>query len=289
MGSESIQTRARDFFDTLIKFFAIPTFTQRTVAMTHLISDTFAPSDAVAFAPLAARPQLIIFDCDGVLIDSEYLAAKAQSLTLKNHGIDISAEDFMHRFAGYTDNDLWATLATEHRVQFPHEMEILHERNVVALFQKELSALAGAHALIAWIQAAGIPLCIASNSGPDRLEFSLKLAGLWDHFTPHIFSSRCVTRPKPAPDIYLYAAHQFDVAPQHCLVIEDSIAGVRAGHQAGMAVVGFTGARHCPPRHDHALTNEGARWIFHSMDKLQEWLKSIEVGTRLAAQNNSSR
>jgi HAD superfamily hydrolase (TIGR01509 family) len=253
--------------------------------MTPLISDTSPAAGTAQYSPLDARPQLIIFDCDGVLIDSEYLAAKAQSLTLKKHGIDISAEDFMHRFAGYTDNDLWATLAAEHRVQFPDEMEVLHEKNVVALFQKELAALAGTHTLIAWIRAAGIPLCIASNSGPDRLEFSLKLAKLWDDFAPNIFSSRCVLRPKPAPDIYLYPARQFNVAPQQCLVIEDSRAGVRAAHQAGMPVVGFTGARHCPPDHDQALTKEGARWIFHRMDELRDWLKSIGVGTCLAAQN----
>jgi beta-phosphoglucomutase-like phosphatase (HAD superfamily) len=191
--------------------------------MTHPIPNPSASFDTAAPPLPAALPQLIIFDCDGVLIDSEYLAAKAQSLTLKDHGIDISAENFMHRFAGYTDNDLWAMLATEHSVQFPEEMEMLHDKNVTSLFEKELIALAGTQALIEWIQTVGIPVCIASNSGPERLEFSLKLAGLWDYFTPHIFSSRCVARPKPAPDIYLYgqaircrAATMSSHRRQHC-------------------------------------------------------------------------
>jgi HAD superfamily hydrolase (TIGR01509 family) len=234
-------------------------------------------------APFSSPPQLVIFDCDGVLIDSEYLAAKAQSVTLKKYGVEISAEDFMHRYAGYTDVALWAMLSEQHGVIFPPEMLALHDIGVTALFRAELEALSGAAALVASIKARGIPVCIASNSRPERLEFSLRLAGLWDDFAPHVFSAVRVAHSKPAPDIYIYAARQFGIAPQHCLVIEDSIAGVTAAHRAGMQVAGFTGARHCLPGHGEVLRRTGAAWDFDHLDKLRLWLESSSLGTPVAA------
>ena len=113
---------------------------------------------------------------------------------------------------------------------------------------------------------------MASNSSLRRLRHSLNLVGLWDRFAPNIFSSEQVPNPKPAPDIYLFAAKQMETHPSACWVIEDSVLGVRAAKAANMRVFGFTGGSHCGLNHGDRLLKEGAEKVFKQMDQIAESL-----------------
>jgi beta-phosphoglucomutase-like phosphatase (HAD superfamily) len=124
-----------------------------------------------------------------------------------------------------------------------------------------------------------IKKCVASSSSLGRLEHSLGLAGLWTYFAPHVFSAMQVKHPKPAPDLFLFAAQQMGVVPAECLVIEDSIAGVKAAKAAGMRVFGYIGGSHCNNEHGTTLMREGAEQVFAHMDQLAEVLpRSTQQG-----------
>jgi beta-phosphoglucomutase-like phosphatase (HAD superfamily) len=116
---------------------------------------------------------------------------------------------------------------------------------------------------------------VASSSAPDRIRHSLRLAGILPYFEPHIFSAKQVTRGKPAPDLFLFAAEQMGVAPRHCLVIEDSVAGVTAARAASMDVLGFTGGSHCLPGHGEKLAAAGAQAVFGSMAEVADRLRAM--------------
>jgi beta-phosphoglucomutase-like phosphatase (HAD superfamily) len=110
--------------------------------------------------------------------------------------------------------------------------------------------------------------CVASSGTPERLRHALSLVGLFARFDPHIFSATMVARGKPAPDLFLFAAHRMGVMPQRCLVVEDSVPGVAAAVEAGMTAIGFTGGSHCPPGHDSRLAKEGAALVIDRMAQL---------------------
>ncbi|OZI73971.1 HAD family hydrolase [Bordetella genomosp. 12] len=205
-----------------------------------------------------ANTQLVIFDCDGVLIDSEIIAAHAQSRALAAHGIEISPLDAARRFAGIPDHDMWLTLQAEANTTLPADFELEYAAQLARIFETELRALPHARELIDTLRARGVPYCVASSSTPDKLHTALGLTGLWPWFEPHVFSVSQVRRGKPAPDIFLFAAAQMGVAPAHCLVIEDSVPGVTAARAAGMPALGYTGASHIAPGHDARLRQAGA-------------------------------
>ncbi|QII86347.1 HAD family phosphatase [Bordetella hinzii] len=202
--------------------------------------------------------QLVIFDCDGVLIDSEIIAARAQSQALAAHGIDISPEEAARRFAGIPDHDMWRTLQAEFHTTLPAGFELDYAAHLARIFESDLRALPHVQALIDTLRARRMPFCVASSSTPDKLRTALGLTGLWPLFDPHIFSVSQVPRGKPAPDIFLFAASRMGVAPSHCLVVEDSVPGVQAARAAGMRVLGYTGASHIAPGHDNKLRQAGA-------------------------------
>ncbi|AHV92082.1 HAD family hydrolase [Bordetella holmesii] len=205
-----------------------------------------------------ATTELVIFDCDGVLIDSEIIAARAQSQALAAHGIDISPQDAARRFAGIPDHDMWLTLQSESSIRLPADFESDYAAHLAKVFESELRALPHAQDLITTLRARGVPYCVASSSTPEKLRKALGLTGLWPLFEPHVFSVSQVRRGKPAPDIFLFAAKQMGVAPECCLVIEDSVPGVTAARAAGMPVLGYTGASHIAAGHDARLRHAGA-------------------------------
>ncbi|OZI36493.1 phosphoglycolate phosphatase [Bordetella genomosp. 1] len=202
--------------------------------------------------------QLVIFDCDGVLIDSEIIAAHAQSRALAPYGIALTPRELALRFAGIPDRDQWQTLQQEHGVTLPDHFEADYADSLEAIFRNELRALPHARELTDLLRARGIPYCVASSSERDRLRVNLGIAGLADRFEPHLFSVTQVARGKPWPDLFLHAAATMGVAPGHCLVVEDSVPGVRAARAAGMRVVGDVAAGHIGPGHDARLREAGA-------------------------------
>jgi HAD superfamily hydrolase (TIGR01509 family) len=211
-------------------------------------------------------PDLVIFDCDGVLIDSEIVVAKTHASSLTGAGIVITEEELLRRFVGISDADMYRALEQETGIRLPADHDELTRLAVRELFEKELQPIPGIHELLANL---AVPVCVASSSTPARLEFSLSLAELYDHFAPDVFSSTMVANGKPAPDLFLHAAERMGAAPQTCLVIEDTLAGVEAAVAAHMPVIGFTGASHCQAGHAEALMSRGAMAVAKSAPELE--------------------
>jgi HAD superfamily hydrolase (TIGR01509 family) len=215
---------------------------------------------------------LIIFDCDGVLIDSEIIAARVQSRILRQSGISITPEDVARRFSGIPDKDMWASLQIEHEVNLPSELPEQYGEALGLAFQHELRSLPGVNQALEALKERGLRSCVASSSTPAKLMNALQQVGLWDYFAPNIFSTTQVAKGKPSPDIFLFAAEQMAVDPKLCLVIEDSVAGVQAARSAGMSVFGYVGASHDEPDQSQRLIEAGATDIFSDMARLPMYL-----------------
>lgn len=216
-------------------------------------------------------PGLLIFDCDGVLIDSETIACRVDAECFSDAGFPVTAEEIAEEFVGVSSAYMFATMEERHGRKLPPDFAQHLKSRLNAAFAAELRPMAGIAETLATLSAAR---CVASSSYPDRLSFTLGCTGLFDHFAPHIFSATMVKRGKPAPDLFLYAASQMARAPEDCLVIEDSRAGVAAARAAGMRVLGFVGGTHCRPGHADRLRDAGAHDIFADMRDLPRLLAS---------------
>ncbi len=215
-------------------------------------------------------PRLVIFDCDGVLIDSEIIAARAQSRALAEHGIAITPQEAARRFAGIPDADMWQTLQDENARVLPEDFPRQYADRLQDTFRQELRALPGVRETLAALRLRGIEYCVASSSTPPKLEAALKLVGLWDAFAPHVFSTAQVAHGKPAPDVFLFAARQMRTAILECVVVEDSVPGVRAARAARMRAVGYVGASHNGPDQRKRLLDEGAFAVIDDLQRLTE-------------------
>jgi HAD superfamily hydrolase (TIGR01509 family) len=208
------------------------------------------------------RPDLIIFDCDGVLVDSEVLSCRCLSEILAGYGIDLGPDQVLDLFLGRSMTavrEYYQALGREIPEQFPAELKA----GVRAAFLSGLCPIEGVHAVLENLQ---IPHCVASSSDVDRVSFSLSLTGLAPHFDARLYTSQMVERGKPAPDLFLYAAEKMQADPRRTLVIEDSVSGVAAGKAAGMTVWGFVGGSHYQSRDGKAILSEaGADRVFGHM------------------------
>jgi HAD superfamily hydrolase (TIGR01509 family) len=216
-----------------------------------------------------SRIDLVIFDCDGVLIDSEIVACRVDAVSLAEIGIDVTVDDILERYVGISTATMLADIAERHRVTLPGGFADELHRRVLAAFETELQAIPG---IAETLDALPHQVCVASSSTPARLLHALSLARLIARFDPHIFSATQVERGKPAPDLFLFAAGKMGADPAHCLVIEDSLAGVAAARAAGMIVFGFTGGGHCRPGHGDRLREAGAAAVFGEMPSLPTML-----------------
>jgi HAD superfamily hydrolase (TIGR01509 family) len=213
--------------------------------------------------------ELIIFDCDGVLIDSELLANRTEVELLKSFGIEFDLHDYMSRFVGKSHRDVLSSIESWQGIPLPADFWSLAQQQTFQVFQQELQPIPG---IVELISALEQPICVASSSSLRRLDLTLKTTGLFDRFFPHIFSAEQVSRGKPEPDLFLWAADKMQVQPDRCVVIEDSPYGVMAGVAAGMTVLGFTGGSHIQPGHEAKLSAAGATQIFSHMSQLSHWL-----------------
>ena len=204
---------------------------------------------------------LIIFDCDGVLVDSEPLALRLMAEQLSAAGFEASAEDLLARFAGFTDDEVLRIVAREAGKPLPEGFETAYTDALEERLVK-VEAVPGAHEMLDLLED---PRCVCSNSPASRLKITLGATGLYDRFRPYVFSARDVGKPKPAPDIYLHAAQQLETAPGDSVVIEDSVAGVTAAVAAGVRVIGFTGTAHGRSGLGDALTEAGAETVVHRL------------------------
>ncbi|EHK63565.1 HAD family hydrolase [Achromobacter arsenitoxydans] len=217
-----------------------------------------------------SAPRLVIFDCDGVLIDSEIIAARAQSRALAEHGIAISPEDAARRFAGIPDADMWQTLQAENACSLPEGFASQYADRLQTTFRQELRALPHVHETIKALRERGLDVCVASSSTPPKLEAALKLVGLWDEFAPNVFSTAQVAKGKPAPDVFLFAARRMGAAVLDCVVVEDSVPGVQAARAARMRAVGYVGASHNGPDQRQRLLEEGAFEVIDDLLRLPD-------------------
>jgi HAD superfamily hydrolase (TIGR01509 family) len=187
-------------------------------------------------------PELIIFDCDGVLIDSETMTCQVMAREFTAQGLPITADEIQRRYTGIPTIDIIAELEKLNGRKLPEDFSSYAEACVIAEYRKSLSAIEGVVETIAALHGRK---CVASSSKPAKLCVGLIETGLFEHFYPDIYSTALVPRGKPAPDIFLYAAKRMGVAPEGCVVVEDSVAGVNGARAAGMKVIGFAGGSHC--------------------------------------------
>jgi HAD superfamily hydrolase (TIGR01509 family) len=184
---------------------------------------------------------LIIFDCDGVLVDSEMLSAKVLLQQLSEIGIPMTIEEFRHDFLGRGFAAATARLKARTNIDVPANFQAQYFERLLQLFETDLQPMAGVEKIL---QTMRIPHCVASSSIPPRLDAAMRLCDLERYFGPHVYSSVLVKNGKPAPDLFLHASRAMNVTPSRCLVIEDSEMGVMAAHAAGMPVWHFTGGAH---------------------------------------------
>jgi len=210
------------------------------------------------------RWDLVIFDCDGVLIDSELLSIRADRECLAECGIELSVDEIRDRYTGISFAGMVADLEARHG-PLPADFADRHRTRLWPLFETELQAIPGVGAVL---DSLACKICVASSGRPERLKHALSLVGLYDRFHPHIFSATEVPRGKPAPDLFLYTAERMGVMPERCVVIEDSLPGVAAAVAAGMRVIGFVGASHCRPGDAARLSAQGAIAVIDDMAQL---------------------
>jgi HAD superfamily hydrolase (TIGR01509 family) len=208
---------------------------------------------------------LIIFDCDGVLVDSEVISCRTHAEMLTRHGYPISVEQVHDRFLGRSAHAARLEIERELGRPLPDDLDIQLRAELYRSFEESLEAIPG---IAQALQEISQPICVASSGSPERIRTSLMLVGLHERFAPNIFSAVQVTNGKPAPDLFLLAARQMQVPPGQCLVIEDSIPGVTAARAAGMTALGFHGGSHCRPSTAAALRDAGAVATFADMRQL---------------------
>jgi HAD superfamily hydrolase (TIGR01509 family) len=213
---------------------------------------------------------LVIFDCDGVLIDSEAIFCSVDADALSRLGYPTTASQISERFAGVPHRIAWGELAAEFDLQLPEDwidnllLECEHR------LQYQLAPMPGAANAMKKILERGDQVCVASSTELASLRNNLERTGLLTWFDPHVFSVSQVRRPKPAPDVFLFAASQMGFDPADTIVVEDSVTGVHAAKRAGMRVLGFTGGGHAYDALASRLTEAGAECVCGSMEQVAE-------------------
>ncbi len=210
---------------------------------------------------------LVIFDCDGVLIDSEVIAAKIGADFANSFGHPITAQESAVRFSGKQSRIVWETICEELGIEFKEDDFRQMQHNVHEAYKTELKIIDGIDEVL---QNLGNKFCVASTTRLEQLKTNLINVGLIDFFGENVFSASQVERPKPAPDVFLYAAKNMGYDPEDCLVIEDSIFGVMGACAANMKVIGFLGGGHITQGHDEALRSVGAIDTFENMRDFYE-------------------
>jgi len=183
-----------------------------------------------------SRYDLVIFDCDGVLVDSERLAVRTETRILNEIGWPLSESEVIDLFVGRTSQAMQEEVEGHLGRDIDWTQEF--EAPTREVFKREHTPVEG---IVEILDALDVPSCVASSGTHERIVYTLSLTGLFERFEGRIFSAEDVDVGKPAPDLFLYAAHEMGVAGSRCVVIEDSVAGVRAAHRANMMVLGFAG------------------------------------------------
>jgi len=217
---------------------------------------------------------LLIFDCDGVLVDSEILANELLAEMMTELGHPMGTAEAIQKFVGRSLPDLLALCEGVLGCKVPDGVGQRYSRRLLERLRCDLKAVVGVKAAIA-----NLPYrrCVASSSSIERVRLSLEVTSLLALFDGNIFSATQVIRGKPAPELYLLAARMMGVVPDHCIVIEDSPIGVTAAVSAGMTAIGFVGGAHATNNLTQRLLAAGARRVFLSMSHLPTIIAELTV------------
>jgi HAD superfamily hydrolase (TIGR01509 family) len=208
---------------------------------------------------------LVIFDCDGVLVDSEVISCRVHADVLTRYGFSITAEQVFDRFLGRSTRQARLEVEAELGRRLPDGFQAQLQDELFRSFAATLEAVPHIETAL---DALAQPVCVASSGSQERMRVSLGRVGLYDRFAPNIFSATQVRNGKPAPDLFLFAAGQMATPAARCVVIEDSVPGVTGAVAAGMTVLGFHGGSHCRPGDGEALRRAGAAATFDDMRRL---------------------
>ncbi len=211
----------------------------------------------------------IIFDCDGVLVDSEPLSMRADVLLLKRHGIEMSEAEAHRRFVGKTFQAMLDEVSQQRHVKFPPGLSDEKDRMLADLFRTDLKIVDGMIETLQTLKDKGMTFSVASNSPRERVELALQLTSIAD-FMEDITTFEEVPLGKPAPDVFQRATTKSGCSVEECVAVEDSVTGVTSSVAAKLTTFGFTGTHTNPVAHGARLLQVGARPVFHRMAALSQ-------------------
>ena len=218
----------------------------------------------------------VIFDCDGVLVDSEILALEVELAILAEQGLRFDREDYVARFMGLSYQAFHDEIDREAQTRLGRPIsEAIRDDLAARLRQTMIARLTEVPGAGAAVAGTRLLKAVASSSTKEGLERKLRQVGLWDHFEPHVYSADHVAHAKPAPDLFLLAAKQLGVRADHCLVLEDSVNGVIAAGRAGMRVWGFLGGGHVHERLGAHLLAAGAERLVQGWEEAAALLAAL--------------
>ena len=219
-----------------------------------------------------ANIELIIFDFDGVVVDSEHLSSAVHAETLQQVGMPLSPEDIDNQFTGLDFGSMMDKLAEDYGRDKADRFAAMIEENYADKMRAELQLIPH---MLSFLKSTKLAICIASNSKMPRLINNQQTTNIADIFNGKTYSADMVKHPKPAPDLFLHAAQQMGFAPAACLVIEDGAHGIRAANDAGIRSIGFTGGSHCKDGHAARLQQAGALHVFDNMNELANIINKL--------------
>ena len=208
--------------------------------------------------------KLIIFDCDGVLVDSELIINIVFVELLNNLGLNVNIQDMYENFVGYSFAQCMVKIEKMLGKMPPKNFEVLYRRETTKALKKDLQPVRGVRDVIHQLK---VPYCVASSSSHERMQSTLSITGLLPYFEGKLFSVKDVSRGKPFPDVYLHAAKTMGFEPSNCIVIEDTPVGVEGGISAEMTVFGYSERTSA-----HKLKAAGAHKVFDKMERLVDFI-----------------
>jgi HAD superfamily hydrolase (TIGR01509 family) len=223
------------------------------------------PQDGLTASAPASEGPLVIFDCNGVLVDSELIASAVLAEAFASVGVTVTPETVARRFHGRRPADVFSTVETATGKKFPADFAAKVAAETLRRVRTDLRPIPHAARALTWVRG---PKAVASSSPIERIRASMEVAGLLSSFSERLFSASDVTKGKPAPDLFLQAAARLEVDPAECLVVEDSVAGVAAAAAAGMAPIGFVGGHDSAGRLARELGAAGARTVIADLRAL---------------------
>jgi HAD superfamily hydrolase (TIGR01509 family) len=215
---------------------------------------------------------LVIFDCNGVLVDSEPIAAAVLADAFKRIGIAATAGTILRRFQGRRASDIFAAVSAATKIAIPPNFPGEVAAETLRRLRNELRAVTHAHHALTWIRG---PKAVASSSSPERVRLSLEVTGLIRFFETRLYSASSVHKGKPAPDLFLLAAARNQADPSQCIVVEDSSPGIAAAVAAGMTPIGFVGGSEMPGQLAAELHAGGARTVVADMRALKSAITDL--------------